>query len=60
MSKNLKYVAQSNGGSPHISFPPEQSSQPAVNGKRTRILIVEDEPAMVAGLRDNLNMKVMK
>ena len=23
------------------------------NGKRTRILIVEDEPAMVAGLRDN-------
>ncbi|HEY3025910.1 MAG TPA: response regulator, partial [Pyrinomonadaceae bacterium] len=26
---------------------------PANGGKKTRILIVEDEPAMVAGLRDN-------
>lgn len=29
----------------------------AGNGKRTRILIVEDEPAMVAGLRDNFEFE---
>jgi DNA-binding response OmpR family regulator len=35
-------IEQSNGG-PHTTNP----------GRKTRILIVEDEPAMVAGLRDN-------
>ena len=52
MKKNLKYVGQSNGGGPNLTAPIEMKSEPT-NGKRTRILIVEDEPAMVAGLRDN-------
>jgi DNA-binding response OmpR family regulator len=44
MNRKLKFNEQSNGG-PNVA---------ATNGsKRTRILIVEDEPAMVAGLRDN-------
>jgi DNA-binding response OmpR family regulator len=44
MKRKYKFNEQSNGG-PNV----------AVNGtgKKTRILIVEDEPAMVAGLRDN-------
>jgi hypothetical protein len=29
-------------------------------GKRARILIVEDEPAMVAGLRDNFEYEATK
>ena len=41
-----------NGKSDQLdSIPPV--AQASTNGKRTRILIVEDEPAMVAGLRDN-------
>ena len=44
MNRKLKFNAQSNG-SPNVA---------ANNAaKKTRILIVEDEPAMVAGLRDN-------
>ena len=35
-----------------ISDVPPAPAEPQV-GKRARILIVEDEPAMVAGLRDN-------
>jgi two-component system alkaline phosphatase synthesis response regulator PhoP len=31
----------------------ERRDQPVRVGKKTRILIIEDEPAMVAGLRDN-------
>lgn len=31
----------------------QPTSDAGANGKRTRILIVEDEPAMVAGLQDN-------
>ena len=34
-----------------------RSDVAASNGKRTRILIVEDEPAMVAGLRDNFEFE---
>jgi len=50
----MKSNAQSNGKvtnghNPVSSTPP---AEPTV-GKRARILIVEDEPAMVAGLRDN-------
>ena len=48
----MKYVGQSNGGGSNIVAPIEMKTE-ATNGKRTRILIVEDEPAMVAGLRDN-------
>lgn len=52
IKRSLKFNGQSNGGgSPHISAPP--NGKVAESGKRTRILIVEDEPAMVAGLRDN-------
>jgi two-component system alkaline phosphatase synthesis response regulator PhoP len=52
MKKNLKYVGQSNGGGPNFTPHTDVAAEPAI-GKRTRILIVEDEPAMVAGLRDN-------
>ncbi|HJZ79862.1 MAG TPA: response regulator transcription factor [Pyrinomonadaceae bacterium] len=52
MSKNLKYPGQSNGGGSHFTAQAEAITEP-VTAKRTRILIVEDEPAMVAGLRDN-------
>ncbi len=45
MSKNLKMNGQSNGEADNGSG--------ARSGPRTRILIVEDEPAMVQGLRDN-------
>ena len=34
-----------------------RSEAPGTSGKRTRILIVEDEPAMVAGLRDNFEFE---
>src|SRR5947209_323226 len=44
MNRKLKFNEQSNGG-------PITGETGAV--KKTRILIVEDEPAMVAGLRDN-------
>ncbi|MGZ8843070.1 MAG: response regulator transcription factor, partial [Pyrinomonadaceae bacterium] len=49
---NLKYIGQSNGGGANITAEAEVTTAPTT-GKRTRILIVEDEPAMVAGLRDN-------
>lgn len=52
MKKNLKYVGQSNGGGPNPAAHTEVTAAPTAS-KRTRILIVEDEPAMVAGLRDN-------
>src|SRR5499427_8367339 len=52
MSKNLKYPGPSNGSGSTVAARVELTTEPA-NGKRTRILIVEDEPAMVAGLRDN-------
>lgn len=52
MRRNQKLNEQSNGG-PRI----DRSTNSAVTepnlGRKTRILIVEDEPAMVAGLRDN-------
>ena len=53
MRKNtLKYIGQSNGGGANVTVPVEVKTELA-GGKRARILIVEDEPAMVAGLRDN-------
>ena len=52
MKKNLKYIGQSNGGGANVSVEAEARTE-VTTGKRTRILIVEDEPAMVAGLRDN-------
>ena len=59
MKRNLKLSEQSNGGGGGISGQTEshaannRSVAEAANGKKVRILIVEDEPAMVAGLRDN-------
>ncbi len=44
MSSKLKSNGHSNGDAAVVEV---------MNGKKTRILIVEDEPAMVAGLRDN-------
>src|SRR6185503_1935563 len=52
MKSKLKFSAQSNGG-PGIHRSDSPNGGPAANGKKIRILIVEDEPAMVAGLRDN-------
>jgi DNA-binding response OmpR family regulator len=50
MNKKMKFNSESNGDGGHISEAPA-TARPT-NGK-TRILIVEDEPAMVQGLRDN-------
>jgi DNA-binding response OmpR family regulator len=53
MKRKMKYNEQSNGG-PNISpSTPELTANTATTTEKTRILIVEDEPAMVAGLRDN-------
>ena len=56
MKRKMKLIAQSNG-SAVAGSDPNTSAHPGVveptTGKKTRILIVEDEPAMVAGLRDN-------
>ena len=49
MNTNIKFNGESNGDGGHISEAPQAR---ATNGK-PRILIVEDEPAMVQGLRDN-------
>src|SRR6267378_958682 len=50
----MKSNGQSNGKvtSGRNEVPSLEGAEPR-NGKRARILIVEDEPAMVAGLRDN-------
>ncbi|HSE32053.1 MAG TPA: response regulator transcription factor [Pyrinomonadaceae bacterium] len=50
MNRKMKFNDESNGSGGHISEAPTTTR--ASNGK-TRILIVEDEPAMVQGLRDN-------
>src|SRR5258706_4353751 len=52
MNRKLKFNEQSNGGDPNRD--PANQNGAEIAGKKTRILIVEDEPAMVAGLRDNL------
>ena len=51
MNRKLKFNEQSNGGGP--SRDTANHSGAEIAGKKNRILIVEDEPAMVAGLRDN-------
>jgi two-component system alkaline phosphatase synthesis response regulator PhoP len=48
MKRKMNFNDQSNG---HASGDRSAAAKP--NGRKTRILIVEDEPAMVAGLRDN-------
>ena len=58
MKRNLKLSEQANGGSgvggqTESRTANNRSVAEAANGKKVRILIVEDEPAMVAGLRDN-------
>jgi len=50
MNRKMKFQSESNGDGGHISEAPATSR--STNGK-TRILIVEDEPAMVQSLRDN-------
>src|SRR5438128_8139766 len=50
MNRTLKFNEQSNGGPNRDTT----NRNPAENaGRKNRILIVEDEPAMIAGLRDN-------
>ncbi len=57
MKRIIKFNGQSNGGA--IGGPSDAGASIRSNvagpsaGRKTRILIVEDEPAMVAGLRDN-------
>ncbi|HMG72352.1 MAG TPA: response regulator transcription factor [Pyrinomonadaceae bacterium] len=53
MKRKLKFNEQSNGGGPHTSDSPNSEFARPNATRKTRILIVEDEPAMVAGLRDN-------
>jgi DNA-binding response OmpR family regulator len=51
------FTGQRNGratdGRSRVATPAERSNADRRAGSRTRILIIEDEPAMVAGLRDN-------
>ncbi|HSL22958.1 MAG TPA: response regulator transcription factor [Vicinamibacterales bacterium] len=42
-----------NGTPSTVAFAPERGAAQGRTGRKTRILIIEDEPAMVAGLRDN-------
>jgi DNA-binding response OmpR family regulator len=49
MKRKMDFNHQSNGGATNSSH--RRVAENA--GRKTRILIVEDEPAMVAGLRDN-------
>jgi len=57
MKRKIDFNGQSNGGasgrySDDIASSNRHVAEPAA-ARKTRILIVEDEPAMVAGLRDN-------
>ena len=51
MNRKLKFNEQSNGGGLNRDTANHNGAE--IAGKKNRILIVEDEPAMVAGLRDN-------
>src|SRR6266478_2998694 len=51
MNRKLKFNEQSNGGRKRDAAN-HNAVEPGA-GRKNRILIVEDEPAMVAGLRDN-------
>lgn len=56
MKRKLKFNEQSNGGPSADRSDPANSMNSVAEpnaARKTRILIVEDEPAMVAGLRDN-------
>lgn len=56
MNRKLKFNENSNGGGGGNSSggaPSGRLVSSNSNGRKTRILIVEDEPAMVQGLRDN-------
>jgi len=48
---------RANNFQPDAAKAVHRSDAPGSAGKRTRILIVEDEPAMVAGLRDNFEFE---
>jgi len=55
MNRKLKFAEHSNGGGGNSRevVTDGKSFSEQNNGSKTRILIVEDEPAMVQGLRDN-------
>ena len=50
---NLNAPTDSRKGDAAANKTPQRNASDAGSEKKTRILIVEDEPAMVAGLRDN-------
>src|SRR5438445_3445381 len=52
MKTNMKVNGKSNGGPLRAEIAGSIAADPKAN-KKPRILIVEEEPAMVAGLRDN-------
>src|SRR2546426_9848894 len=52
MKENMKVNGKSNRGAPRAEIAGSIGTAPKAH-KKPRILIVEDEPAMVAGLRDN-------
>lgn len=52
MKRKLKFNEQTNGGPSSDRLAMNSVAEPNA-ARKTRILIVEDEPAMVAGLRDN-------
>jgi DNA-binding response OmpR family regulator len=57
MKSKMNFTGQRNGGATNAGSgaakPGHRSDAEASESRRIRILIVEDEPAMVAGLRDN-------
>src|SRR5262245_47944325 len=52
MKNKMDSTEQQNNHAPDARSSPRSEGE-ADAGRRTRILIIEDEPAMVAGLRDN-------
>src|SRR5512144_555137 len=55
--KKMKFTETPDGrayaNAVHATAPAERRDHRGGEGRKTRILIIEDEPAMVAGLRDN-------
>jgi len=53
MKRKIKFNEQSNGGGPGTGSSPNTDVAEPNAARKTRILIVEDDPPMVAGVRDN-------
>ncbi|MGH9908241.1 MAG: response regulator transcription factor, partial [Pyrinomonadaceae bacterium] len=57
MNSNARARDRESGSRSGQLRPVQNGDHQTTEGKRTRILIVEDEPAMVAGLRDNFEFE---